>query len=82
MVNHPFWLVIYLISQFVGKTYGKLPILVSLPGLRKGTILDSPFLVVEGMARIGFPSPSLPTAAPLMKSTCPPTPAIKSIIFN
>ena len=39
-----------------------------------GTILDSPLLVTDGKAKIGFPKPSYPKAAPRIKSICPPTP--------
>lgn len=49
-------------------------IFIYIPDLSNGTILDSPFLVADGKAIIGFPLPSKPSAAPLMKSTCPPKP--------
>lgn len=39
-----------------------------------GTIFDSFLLVTDGMAMIGFPLPSKPSAAPRIKSTCPPNP--------
>lgn len=39
-----------------------------------GTILDSFLFVTDGMAMIGFPLPSKPSAAPRIKSTCPPKP--------
>lgn len=39
-----------------------------------GTILESPLLVQDGMAKIGLPFPSLPMAAPRKKSIWPPTP--------
>ena len=44
------------------------------PFLMNGTIFDSPLFVVDGIARIGFPRPSLHNAAPRKKSICPPTP--------
>ena len=47
------------------------------PCLSIGTIFDSPLFVTDGMAKIGFPRPSVPRAAPLMKSIWPPTPADK-----
>ena len=50
-------------------------ILQYIPCLMNGTIFDSPFFVVDGIARIGFPRPSLHKAAPRKKSICPPTPA-------
>ena len=48
-----------------------------LPGLSEGTILEvilSLMTAVEGQAIIGTPSPSKLSAAPRIKSTCPPTP--------
>lgn len=47
---------------------------INLPCLMKGEILLSPLFVMDGRAIIGFPSPSKASAAPLMKSTCPPNP--------
>lgn len=41
----------------------------NVPCLSVGTILLSPFLVVETRAMIGFPRPSMDSAAPRMKST-------------
>lgn len=39
-----------------------------------GAILLSPLFVTEGNAMIGLPNPSKPSAAPRIKSTCPPKP--------
>lgn len=36
---------------------------------KNGTILETPFFVMDGKAIIGFPFPSSPIAAPRMKST-------------
>lgn len=47
---------------------------INIPNFKTGVILDSPLFVTEGRAIIGFPLPSNPSAAPLMKSTCPPNP--------
>lgn len=46
----------------------------SIPSLIVGTIFDSFRFVTAGKAMIGFPLPSYPSAAPRMKSTCPPKP--------
>lgn len=40
-----------------------------------GTIFDSLRFVTAGKAMIGLPFPSKPSAAPRIKSTCPPKPA-------
>ena len=46
-----------------------------VPSFMNLTILDSPCFVVDGIAMIGFPCPSVHNVAPRMKSICPPTPA-------
>lgn len=47
---------------------------VSVPSLRYGTILLSPFLVTDSKVMIGFPFLSDAVAAPWMKSSWPPKP--------
>lgn len=51
-----------------------------VPSFRKGVIFDSPLEVTEFSAKIGFPRPSCPRAAPRKKSTWPPTPEKKQKI--